>query len=390
MTLLIVGLDPGTTLGCAIIDDNGNLVNVFSGKEISLSDAITRVIRHGRPVIVATDKKNPPGMLAEASAKLGAKLFTPRLDLLVREKRRLVKDFESVKGTELSLNSHEEDALASALLALLAHSRTLGKARLYLEKNALHHLEEEFIKLVVTSEGLSFDAAAAALQAQSRPVQRAQGQAATKPLGAAPAQPKYSRLLMLKDERISVLERSVEELKTSLYAAKKLAKLLKKRVKANPRDKLLIQKEEALHVKDKQIRQLSSELEKAGLRLAEIKDFISNSKGKVLVKKLDNLGQEELGKKEFLRIGEGDVLLVKEAFVQSIKAVHELKQKVKVIICEKPPAKKDKDFIIISKEGLIDFEIENYALADKKKLEDKLKEANLLQRIIDSYRMERQ
>jgi len=37
---LIVGIDPGTNLGLVVIDDNGNIVDKLSGKNIQNEDII--------------------------------------------------------------------------------------------------------------------------------------------------------------------------------------------------------------------------------------------------------------------------------------------------------------------------------------------------------------
>ena len=58
--LLIVGIDPGTTLGYAAIDFEGNLVKVWSEKNLDMGSLISKLIRLGRPLIVAGDKEYNP------------------------------------------------------------------------------------------------------------------------------------------------------------------------------------------------------------------------------------------------------------------------------------------------------------------------------------------
>ncbi len=50
-----VGIDPGTTIGEAMIDLEGKPIEVFSSKNYSLSDAIEKIIACGKPLIVASD-----------------------------------------------------------------------------------------------------------------------------------------------------------------------------------------------------------------------------------------------------------------------------------------------------------------------------------------------
>lgn len=57
---IIVGFDPGLTVGLAILDLNGNLLFLDSFKEISKSEIITKIMELGRAILIATDVENPP------------------------------------------------------------------------------------------------------------------------------------------------------------------------------------------------------------------------------------------------------------------------------------------------------------------------------------------
>ncbi|MGZ7095706.1 MAG: DUF460 domain-containing protein, partial [Methanobacterium sp.] len=52
---IIVGFDPGLTVGIAILDLNGNVISSKSFKEISRSEIIKHIISYGKAVLVATD-----------------------------------------------------------------------------------------------------------------------------------------------------------------------------------------------------------------------------------------------------------------------------------------------------------------------------------------------
>jgi len=59
----IVGIDPGTTVGVAMLDLDGNTVDVFSAKNYSVSDTIRRIISRGKPLVVASDVTPTPSMV---------------------------------------------------------------------------------------------------------------------------------------------------------------------------------------------------------------------------------------------------------------------------------------------------------------------------------------
>ncbi|MEM0214533.1 MAG: DUF460 domain-containing protein [Archaeoglobaceae archaeon] len=108
---LIAGIDPGTTTAVAIMDLAGNLISIRSKKEWNTSDVVQFITEHGKPVIIATDKKNPPDFVSKIRASFNAVLYTPREDLNVEKKRELTSNYKV-------LNDHERDALAAAIDAL--------------------------------------------------------------------------------------------------------------------------------------------------------------------------------------------------------------------------------------------------------------------------------
>jgi len=107
----IVGIDPGTTTGIAILDmktDSG-FCKTFSKKGATLSELCDYISENGTPVIIACDVKKPPSLVKKTAAVFDAVLSKPRRTIRIAEKRRLVN--RSIR------NRHEMDALAAALLA---------------------------------------------------------------------------------------------------------------------------------------------------------------------------------------------------------------------------------------------------------------------------------
>ncbi|MFQ5892336.1 MAG: DUF460 domain-containing protein, partial [Candidatus Methanofastidiosia archaeon] len=107
---LIVGIDPGTTLGMAILDLNGNLKSLFSSKNLKRRDVIDKISKFGYPSVISTDVNPPPKMVEKLSKSFDTILHVPDSNLLVSEKNELCREYK-VK------NSHERDALSAALKA---------------------------------------------------------------------------------------------------------------------------------------------------------------------------------------------------------------------------------------------------------------------------------
>ena len=108
---LIVGIDPGTTTGIAILDikSDSHFCKTFSKRGISFSELCNYISENGTPVIIACDVRKPPNLVKKMAAVFDALLSKPRRTIRIAEKRRLVN--MKIK------NKHEMDALAAALLA---------------------------------------------------------------------------------------------------------------------------------------------------------------------------------------------------------------------------------------------------------------------------------
>lgn len=114
----IVGIDPGMTTAVAVIDLNGNLIDVKSKKGWSPSDVIEFITSTGKPVLIATDKSNPPEYVQKIKASFNAVLYTPKEDISVEKKKTLTSKYKY-------LNDHERDALAAAIDAYNSYKNKL-------------------------------------------------------------------------------------------------------------------------------------------------------------------------------------------------------------------------------------------------------------------------
>ena len=145
---LIVGIDPGSTLGLCVIDMSGKSQGIFSFKDARLHDVINKILEFGMPVVISCDKKKIPSYISKVSRKLGCRIISPERDLLVSDKKRLVIK----SGCSLRIdNSHQRDACASAFYAFLRLKSSIEKKRSFptdLHNGAL------FKRILVDSETL--------------------------------------------------------------------------------------------------------------------------------------------------------------------------------------------------------------------------------------------
>jgi predicted RNase H-like nuclease (RuvC/YqgF family) len=140
---LIVGLDPGTTTGIAILDIDGNLLYSTSKRNLKRSETIKIISSLGRPIIFATDVSPPPRAVERLVSAFGCTIFYPEKPLSVLEKQELVKVFGE------KLLGHEADALAACLKAWKNYRKFFEKIkRLLADRQCLHLFDEVAIKLL--------------------------------------------------------------------------------------------------------------------------------------------------------------------------------------------------------------------------------------------------
>ena len=111
---VIVGVDPGTTTAVAIVDLDGEPLDVWSSRLSDTADVIEWIVERGRPVIVAADVRPMPETVEKFRRSFDAGGFTPDRDLAVDEKQHRTREFPYD-------DDHQRDALAAALSAFDAH-----------------------------------------------------------------------------------------------------------------------------------------------------------------------------------------------------------------------------------------------------------------------------
>ena len=151
---LIVGIDPGTTIGVSFLDLKGNLLALQSKKSVSYNEVIKMITKQGQPVIISCDVTKVPSFVSKISSKFNAFLFVPDHNLKVMEKKKLIREFFKefyfkIKG------KHERDALASAINAYTYFLHLFRKV----ERTVRADKVEEVKKKVILREAHTITAA---------------------------------------------------------------------------------------------------------------------------------------------------------------------------------------------------------------------------------------
>ncbi|MEM2920766.1 MAG: DUF460 domain-containing protein [Candidatus Bathyarchaeia archaeon] len=124
---LILGIDPGTTTGIALLDLSSRIVLLKSARVLSKSDIVSIASSYGKVVLVATDRVHSPKLVNDVARALGAKLFRQDLEFSYRDKLKTVTDFLSTTK-EVPADEHQISALFGALKAFKAHKNQLEEA----------------------------------------------------------------------------------------------------------------------------------------------------------------------------------------------------------------------------------------------------------------------
>ncbi|MFB6471131.1 MAG: DUF460 domain-containing protein [Vulcanisaeta sp. AZ3] len=110
---LIVGIDPGIVTGLAILDLNGNVLRLHSGKNLSRRHVLRIIYQYGTPVLIAVDTAKPSDYARKLAAMINAALYYPERDLSVSEKSEIAIKVSKEQGITIK-DPHMRDALAAA------------------------------------------------------------------------------------------------------------------------------------------------------------------------------------------------------------------------------------------------------------------------------------
>lgn len=384
--LLIVGIDPGTTLGYAILDLEGNVIEAGSSKELEMNSIISKIVGIGKVMAVGCDKKKRPEFVEGFAIRVGARIISPNKDLSIKDKKDLTKEHKSE-------NSHQSDALASALFAFKELRPLLKKIELFIQRNKKREAGEK-IKELVIKDGISIKLALNLIEKPGKEEKRIIRKVTEeKKLEKADFIRLYDRFKQAEKENQLLREHS-EKLERELKNITGRYDYLKKRIEQLKTDEKAEEqlrfKEERLVAQYQQIKAMQDEIDSLNREIGKIRGLVANLGKNVLLKKLRNLGSEEFERKNrILNIQEGDVLLVEEPNIISKNVIDYLKQRVQIIINKKAISKKlqqELSFIFIESKKLKIEEDKYFATVSKDSFEKEKSNINLLRKIVEDYK----
>ncbi len=112
---VLVGVDPGTTTAVAILDLEGEVLDVLSTRTADTGDVIEWIVDRGRPLVVAADVTPMPETVERIRRSFDAAGWTPDSDLPIDQKQHRTRELAYD-------NDHERDAAAAALEAYDDHA----------------------------------------------------------------------------------------------------------------------------------------------------------------------------------------------------------------------------------------------------------------------------
>ncbi|MFX0121007.1 MAG: DUF460 domain-containing protein [Candidatus Hodarchaeota archaeon] len=155
---IILGVDPGTTTGIAVIDlMKGNVLYLKSKRECGISEIIRIVSKYGKICCVAADVIPIPATVEKIAKITGAKLISPTVLVSAAAKREYLHDYRDITVNYSHLNSHERDALFGAVKAYNSMKEQLDKINNLVQDSHPELLSKlsEIQRLVIAGNSIS-------------------------------------------------------------------------------------------------------------------------------------------------------------------------------------------------------------------------------------------
>jgi len=254
---IIVGIDPGMSVGLAILDLKGNLLLLKTLRRASRSEIIEEILDHGYPVIIATDVNPPPKSVIRIANTFDSKLVVAKYDMKAEEKKRIVSEYEERTGIRVE-SSHERDSLAAALKVYLKVKNLITKIRQRINELDLPLDPDEIARKVLKGMSISL----AIEEALSEEVKKDRDLGLKHKYSEVRRElrraNRYIRSLMSK---IAELKRDIERYEALLREKEEEIAELKKRIELlEDRRNMEIEVDRRISARDARIRELEKQL----------------------------------------------------------------------------------------------------------------------------------
>jgi predicted RNase H-like nuclease (RuvC/YqgF family) len=259
----IVGLDPGTTVGIAILSLDGDLLYLKSFRGIAPDEVVKIIAEYGKPAVIASDVTPMPGSVEKIRRSFNAVPASPGIEVSAEEKIALGKTF----GYS---NDHERDALTAALLTYRSYKNIFTR----IEKKAPENADLELIKLHVI-RGDSIETAIEKVRASSEAHEKPKAKFVPEKAEDRAVDESLQRMrenVQRQGEQIQNLQEYVEELKQELVAKEKKISKLESRLKGFKKEAYSeVRKSKELQIRDSTIESLKKELSNKNKTVKELR-----------------------------------------------------------------------------------------------------------------------
>ena len=381
--LLIVGIDPGTTIGFAVLDIESNLLNLTSSKQLDLNLLISKTVGFGKVVLVGTDKAKVPSLVSEFAAKFGAKIVSPEEDIKVDEKRKMVDNF--IFGDE-----HQSDALASALFAYKETKPLLDKIDTFSRENKKYEIKNKIKEIVITKK-ISIKSAVAIIERKDEESKIMEKVIEEKKLSENDFLKLYNKMKMYESE-IRILKNYNFNLTNRIINLEK-RQSKKENIKIYDR-KLGDFKENRIKFLENAVRMRAKDNDELKLLVKKFNAILSNVNDFYILKRLDTLGISEFTfKNKILNVKRNDMLLVDNPNIASSSLIELLKNKIFIIVYKTPISKKIENslpFVFVNTKNLKIEEDKYFGFVEKRHFEIEKGRYNWIKKIVDDYKKEKE
>ncbi|MHA2358406.1 MAG: DUF460 domain-containing protein, partial [Candidatus Heimdallarchaeaceae archaeon] len=320
---LIVGIDPGLTIGLSILDLNGRILKVNSYREASRGQIIREITRLGKPTLICVDVYPYPSYVEKIAATLNSRLYTPRSVMTVSEKNEISRKLAMEQGV-LTKNAHQRDSLASAYRGYTKFRAEFENIDMKYFNEFDKSLRDEIKDLVV--KGMSLVNAVEEVNKSLKeelppPIQLVKPQ--EDELKITPNVKKLEETINLLQEQIDWERRKNTELNVELRELDEKVEYLQNRLEEGKSEYIeSIQKEKVYLVKENQIsfqrekiKLLEEELERYSERIEELKQvtWLRNQEDWLPLKIIKKFTTEEIERTaKTYGLGPGDTGEVKQ------------------------------------------------------------------------------
>ncbi|MCC7576190.1 MAG: DUF460 domain-containing protein [Methanomethylovorans sp.] len=263
----IVGIDPGTTVGIAILSLEGDLLFSSSFRGISHDQVVKLISDHGKPAIVATDVYPTPAAVEKIRRSFKAVLGTPGTELRAEEKIAMARPF----GYS---NDHERDSLAAAINTYRNYKNMFSRV----EKKAPRFADVDLIKHHVIN-GYSIEEAIEKVTAVPVPTRSETTSATGDSIDADEQTKRLQELIRQKNGLINELKEYVEELKeANLEKDRRIAEMEGRISKLKKAESMELRKQKEIRIRDSEISRLNTELNRSKQALQDTRQHIKKMK----------------------------------------------------------------------------------------------------------------